>query len=83
MSREQLHSINTGISATFMSVCHDTTCMIDASIKGQLWDIRPMHGLPLAVLFKPLMLSFVLLAKVRRSSENAAMLSSGPLIFRR
>ena len=58
-----------------MSLCHDTTCIIDASRKGQLWDIRPMQGLPLAVLFRPLMLSLVLLAKVRRSSENAAMLS--------
>ena len=47
------------------------------------WDIRPTQGLPLAVRFKPLMLSLVLLAKPRRSSENAAMLSWGPLILRR
>ena len=83
MSREQLHLIKVGVAATCMSVCHDITCMTDASIKGQLCDIRPMQGLPLAVLFKPLMLSLVLLAKVRRSSEKAAMLSWGPLIFRR
>lgn len=38
-TREQLHSTETGTSATFRSACRDTTCMRGASMKGQLRDI--------------------------------------------
>ena len=43
---------------------------------------RPTQGMLLAVLFKPLMLSLVLLANLRRSAEKAAMVSCWPVIVR-
>lgn len=45
-------------------------------------DLRPTQGMLLTVLFRPLMLSLVLLAKLRMSAEKAAMVFRWPLMVR-